>query len=44
MSQYNKPYGIMFHHFYNGNHKKGQGAISSEEFEYMIVHHKILQT
>jgi peptidoglycan/xylan/chitin deacetylase (PgdA/CDA1 family) len=30
------PFGVMFHHFYNNTHPRGQGAISSIEFEEMI--------
>lgn len=31
-----KPHGIMFHHFHNNVHIKGQGSISAEEFEDII--------
>lgn len=31
-----KPYGIMFHHFCDAKHPKGQGAISGEELEEML--------
>lgn len=31
-----KPHGIMFHHFWNGNHPKGQGAISGDKLEKML--------
>ncbi len=32
------PHGVMFHHFWNSEHPRGQGAITSEEFE-KILHH-----
>lgn len=32
----NKPYGIMFHHFYNEKHPAGQGAISGEQLKAII--------
>lgn len=31
-----KPHGIMFHHFWNEDHPKGQGAISRDEFEEIL--------
>lgn len=31
------PHGIMFHHFYDDTHLKGQGAISEETFEQMLL-------
>lgn len=31
-----KPHGIMFHHFFDDKHAKGQGAISAEQFESII--------
>lgn len=31
-----KPHGIMFHHFWNEDHPRGQGAISSDELEKML--------
>lgn len=31
------PHGIMFHHFHNEVHPRGQGSISSEEFERVIL-------
>ena len=31
-----KPHGIMFHHFHDNIHIKGQGSISAEELEKMI--------
>lgn len=33
---YETPFGVMFHHFYSEKHPRGQGAISSKEFEEMI--------
>lgn len=35
-SPYETPFGVMFHHFYSEKHPRGQGAISSTEFEQMI--------
>ena len=35
-----KPHGLMFHHFFNDQHIKGQGAISSEQFERIILEYK----
>ncbi len=32
-AQQMKPYGLMFHHFYDAKHPKGQGAISEKELE-----------
>ena len=31
-----KPHGIMFHHFWNEKHPRGQGAISGDELEEML--------
>lgn len=33
------PHGIMFHHFYDDNHIKGQGAISAEQLKSIIEHY-----
>ena len=32
------PHGVMFHHFYNSDHPMGQGAISAQEFENIILY------
>ena len=32
----NRPYGLMFHHFHDKNHVKGQGSISNLEFKSII--------
>jgi peptidoglycan/xylan/chitin deacetylase (PgdA/CDA1 family) len=32
-----RPHGIMFHHFHDSQHPRGQGSISSEELEALIV-------
>lgn len=37
---FNKPFGIMFHHFHNNEHAKGQGSISTNDFEKIVLHHK----
>lgn len=34
---FERPIGIMFHHFWNEVHSKGQGAISSEDLEEIIL-------
>lgn len=31
------PFGVMFHHFHGGGHPKGQGAISAEELELLLL-------
>jgi len=33
---HDKAYGVMFHHFWDDTHPKGQGAISADEFDAMI--------
>lgn len=35
-----RPHGIMFHHFYDEKHCKGQGAISATQLEGMIDHYR----
>ena len=30
----------MFHHFHNNEHTKGQGSISENDFEKIILHYK----
>ena len=37
LDKYDKSFGVMFHHFHNENHPKGQGAIAGEEFEDIII-------
>jgi len=32
-----RPAGVMFHHFYDANHPKGQGAISSEDLRKLLI-------
>lgn len=34
-----KPYGLMFHHFYDEKHSKGQGAISADQLESIIEYY-----
>ena len=36
-----RAHGIMFHHFYDDRHIKGQGAISGDQLEQMINYYKI---
>jgi len=33
------PHGIIFHHFYDKKHVKGQGAISAQQLEHIIEHY-----
>lgn len=35
----NRPHGIMFHHFYDEQHVRGQGAISADQLERIIKHY-----
>lgn len=35
--QSTKPHGLMFHHFYDEKHVKGQGAISADQFSKIIT-------
>lgn len=37
---YDRPHGLMFHHFYNEQHIKGQGAISQEELSQIIEYYQ----
>ena len=43
---YDRPHGLMFHHFYDEQHIKGQGAISQEDLiriiEFYQQDHSIL--
>lgn len=32
-----KPHGLMFHHFYDGRHPRGQGAIDGKTFRNMLI-------
>lgn len=39
-NSHDRPHGIMFHHFFNEKHIKGQGAISQDDLAQIIEHYQ----